>query len=191
MVRLVFLLFLLATPALQAQEDVGVPVVQAGVDHISRNGESFFEVTATGFVRATPQQVWHVLTDYERLPDFVPDLVSSKVVSRTPHEILLEQHSKARFLFVSYSIRMLVRIEEQPFSTVDVTLVSGDLRRYTGHWEMQAHTRNGADGTRISFRGTMEPDFFVPPLISKPIVLANVRKMVEAVVAEIEKRNGN
>jgi ribosome-associated toxin RatA of RatAB toxin-antitoxin module len=189
--RQLFLLFVLWMPALYAQDQSAAPVVQAGVDRISMSGESFFDVQAIGFARATPQQVWRVLTDYERLPEFVPDLVSSKVVSRTPQEILLEQHSKAGFLFVSHSIHMLVRVEERPFSAVDVALVSGDMRRYSGRWTMEAYTQNGVAGTRIGFHGTMEPDFFVPPLISKPIVLANVRRMVAAVVAEIERRSGD
>jgi hypothetical protein len=86
---------------------------------------------------------------------------------------------------------MLVRIEEQPFSAINVTQVSGDMRQYIAHWDIQPVTQNGVEGTRIRFTGTMEPDFFVPPLIGKPAMLTNLRKQVEAVLAEIERRGGN
>lgn len=173
-----------------AHADDAAPV-EVHIERVSRDGESFFDVHAVAFVRAPPQQAWRVLTDYERLPDFIPDLVVSRVVSRTPGEILLEQQSRSGFLFLTQSVHMLVRVEEAPPATIDVTLVSGDMRRYSGHWELLPLTQGGAEGTRVSFFGTMEPDFYVPTLIAQPIVLANVRRMVESVAAEIERRGAN
>lgn len=184
------LLTMLMPTAAHAQENAAPPV-QARVERISRDGESYFDVAAVAFVRATQQQAWRVLTDYERLPGFIPDLVLSRVVSRTPKEILLEQQSKSGFLFLSQSVHLLVRVEEHPISTVDVTLVSGDMRRYSGHWELLPVTQGGVDGTRVTFLGTMEPDFYVPSLIARPIILANVKRMVESVVMEIERREAD
>jgi hypothetical protein len=46
-------------------------------------------------------------------------------------------------------------------------------------------------GTLISYAGTMEPDFFVPPLVGESAVQANVRKMVAAVVKEIDRRSAH
>jgi ribosome-associated toxin RatA of RatAB toxin-antitoxin module len=191
MFRLVLFLFLLWGPAMHAQENPLHQTVHADAARISRDGQSFYEVSAAGFVRVTPQQAWRVLTDYERLPDFVPDLVASKVLSRNANETILEQSSEAGFLFVSQRIRMTMRIREQPFSTIDVFLVSGDMKHYAAHWELAATTHDGVDGTRVTFNGMMEPDFFVPPLFGRSIVQANVRKMVQAVITEIERRGAH
>jgi ribosome-associated toxin RatA of RatAB toxin-antitoxin module len=187
--RRLVLLFLLWSPAMHAQESVHN--VHAHANRISRDGQSFFEVSAAGFVRVTPQHAWRVLTDYERLPEFVPDLKSSIVKSRNAQEIILEQTSEAGFLFLSQHVHMMLRIREQPFSSIDVALVSGDMKHYTAHWELEATTQDGMRGTRIDFTGAMEPDFFVPPLVGKSIVQANVKKMVQAVVTEIERRGAH
>lgn len=187
----VFLIFILWTPLMHAQQLPQSSTVNANADRVSRNGQSFFEISADGFVRAAPQQAWSVLTDYDRLSEFVPDLLSSKVVARGAHEAVVEQRSEAGFLFISHPIHLVVRATEQPFSSIDVALVSGDMQRYSAHWELAPATRDGLQGTLIRYAGTMEPDFFIPPLVGESMVQASVKKMVEAVVREIDRRSAH
>lgn len=165
------------------------PATPSTADRMNQNSAALFEVNASAFVAATPQQAWQVLTDYERLTEFVPDLVRSKVLSRGQHDATLEQESKASFLFLSRTIQMVVHIREQPYSALEVTLVSGDMRQYRAHWSLAAATQQGRNGTLITYSGSMEPAFFVPPLVGRPLVQANVQKMVSAVVTEIERRS--
>jgi ribosome-associated toxin RatA of RatAB toxin-antitoxin module len=186
---LAFLLSLVWIAIMPAPAGAQTDVVNASANRVSRDGMSYFDIHASGFVRATPEQAWRVLTDYERLAEFVPDLVSSKLLSRTKREAVVEQRSRSGFLFISQDVRLVVRIEERAYATLDVTLVEGDMKHYEAHWKLQPLAQNGSEGTLITFSGTLEPAFFVPPLIGRPIVQANVKKMVEAVVAEIERRS--
>lgn len=163
--------------------------VEVTVRKLTKNEHAMFEVNATGFVRAAQDQAWNVLTDYNRLQEFVPDLQSSTLLSREGQEAIVEQHSEAGFLFVTQAIHMVVRVTEQPYSAIDVALVAGDMRSYSARWELVPVMHNGTEGTRIQFSGMMEPDFFVPPLIGRSIVQVNVRRMVEAVLGEIDKRS--
>ena len=145
-----------------------------------------FEIQVSGFVRATPQQTWAVLTDYARLPEFVPDLLSSKLLSHSDTETIVEQQGRAGFLFMRQAIHVVVRVTEQPFSTLDVALLSGNMKHYTSHWALTPLTPGG--GTRIDYRGTLEPDFYVPLLLGRALVQFNVQNMLAAVIAEIERR---
>lgn len=172
-----------------AQEARLPPAIETSVERMSENGASFFEVKAKSFVRATPQQVWKVLTDYERLPKFVPGLVRSKILSRSQQEVTLEQESTARFLFLSQTIRLVMHLREHPFSTIEVALVSGDMKRYEARWTLARLVQDGRDGTLISYYGAIEPAFFLPPVFGKQLMQANVRKTVLAVMTEIEKRS--
>ncbi len=192
MTRFFFLLaFLLWASVMHAQPLSPSPVVEANADRVHRDGQSFFSIQASGFVLAAPQQAWRVLTDYDRLAEFVPDLLSSRLITRSAHQAVVEQRSEAGFLFISHAIHLVVRITEQPFSSIDVALVSGNMQRYTAHWQLAPATRDGVQGTLISYAGTMEPDFFVPPLVGESAVQANVRKMVAAVVQEIDRRSAH
>lgn len=162
-------------------------LVEANANRINQDGESYFEVDAGTFVRATPEQAWRVLTDYERLVDFVPDLVASTVVSRGAREAIVEQRSETSYLFISHTIHMRLRIEERPFTSIDAALIEGDMKHYTAHWELTPAAQDGMTGSRIRFSGAMEPVFYLPPLLGRSIVQVNVKKMVEAVVTEIER----
>ncbi|HYD60350.1 MAG TPA: SRPBCC family protein [Noviherbaspirillum sp.] len=172
-----------------AQESFSPDSVQANANRVVRNGEPLFEVTAIGFVRATPKQAWSVLTDYERLADFVPDLISARLLSRSGNVARIENRSRAGFLLLSQVIRVVLQIEEDPYSTIDVALIEGDMKRYDTHWDLEPVSVHGRRGTRITFSGVLEPDFPVPPLFGRSILQSSLQKTLEAVVAEIERRN--
>lgn len=176
---------------MQMQESFRQDPVQANANRVIRNGQPLFEMTAIGFVRATPEQAWRILTNYDRLPEFVPDLLSIRLLSRSGNVARIEQKSSAGVLFVSHTIRMVLQVEEAPFATIDVALVEGDMKRYDTHWDLEPEGIDGAAGTRITFSGVMEPDFFVPPLVGRAMVQTSLKNTLAAVVAEIERRNAH
>ena len=164
--------------------------IEASVKRNHTKGRILFEIQVSGLVRATPQQVWAVLTDYGRLSEFVPDLLSSKLLSRSGDEAIIEQQGSIGFLVMRQTVHLVVRVTEHPFSALDVALVAGDMRHYASRWELAPLASDAGAGaaTRISYQGSMEPDFFVPLLLGRALVQIDVRKMLAAVVAEIERR---
>ena len=182
------LLFLTLTGAVLAWHGMAVrhDQLQVSVKHHQPKGRLLFEIQLQGVVHATPQQTWAVLTDYARLPEFVPDLLSSKLLSHSATETIIEQQGRAGFLFVRQAIQVVVRVVEQPFSSIDVTLLSGNMKHYSSHWTLTPQAPDG--GTRIDYRGTLEPDFYVPLLLGRALVQRNVQTMLAAVLAEVERR---
>ena len=174
---------------MHAQTPLPPDIVHASAERVHRAGHAYFEVSASGFARATPEQAWRVLTDYDELADFVPDLTSSRVISRDGREAVVEQRSEVGILFVTHAIHIVERITEQPFSAIDVAMVSGNMKRYRAHWDLAPSSQNGVSGTRIIYSGMMEPDFFIPPVIGESIVQANMKKMVEAVIERIDRQH--
>lgn len=191
MQSVVFLLLLLFIPAMHAQESPTHAPIRANAIRVVRNGEPLFDVTAIGIVRATPEQAWQVLTDYDRLPEYIPDLLNVQVLSRLGNTVRIEQQSSTGFLFVWHTVRMELRIEEKPYSAIHVVMVDGDMRHYDTHWDIEALSPGNAQGTRITFSGVMEPKFPVPPIFGSAIVEANLKRTVKAVVAEIERRTAH
>lgn len=161
--------------------------IKASVKRNQEKGRILFEIQVNGFVHATPQQTWAVLTDYGRLPEFVPDLLSSKLISRSGTQAILEQEGRAGFLFMRQAIHLVVRVTEHPFSTLDVALVSGNMKHYASRWDLAPADPGG---TRIAYRGSLEPDFFVPLLLGRAMVQHDVQKMLAAVETEVERRAG-
>lgn len=165
--------------------------VRAHAQRGNRDGNGFFAVEASGFARASLPQAWAVMSDYDRLAEFVPDLVSSRVVSRTGAVVIVEQVSRIGIMLMSYVVHLRIRIEEQPMSSLDVSLVSGDMRHYALRWTLEPARQGEVDGTLLRFSGELEPRFFIPPMVGQPVVQANVRQLMEAVVSAIERRNAH
>jgi len=144
------------------------------------------EVHAEGYARATPPQAWRVLTDYERLTDFVPHLQSSVLVSRNGTDAVLEQVGNGGFLLIQQQIHLLLRIREEPHSAIAIHLISGNMQSYDAHWQLSEE----GGGTRIGYRARLQPDFFVPPVIGPALIQKNIERMMQAVLKEIERRAG-
>jgi ribosome-associated toxin RatA of RatAB toxin-antitoxin module len=174
---LLCLMFACATPASAARPEVFARRVEAG-------GEQVFEVVANGTVKTAPAAVWKVLTDYERMPEFVPDLKKTKIVSRSGNRIILEQAGVARFMFFSRPINLVVQAYEEPMSSIDITLVTGDMKVYVCRW---AITPTADGGTRVDYAGRMVPKFYVPSMLGSNLLRTDIERMMQAVLDRLEQ----
>ncbi len=180
--RLLLIVGLLSSQAVHAADTPEVAVVR-----LRFAGATLFEVRASVFARASVEHAWQLLTDYERQPDYVPNLTSARIVARDGNEVVLDQDGRGGFLFFKRGVHLQVHVTENPKSTIDVTLLSGDMKHYTAHWQLTAVGVGAEAGTRIDYGGSLEPDFFMPPLIGNAMLRSDVRKMLTAVIGEIEK----
>ena len=160
------------------------PKPEVAVRRVDVEGEQVFEVTASGSVRATQAAVWKVLTNYENMPDFVPDLEKTKVLSRTGNRAIIEQSGVARFLFLSRSIHLIVQAAEEPMSSIDISLVTGDMKVYSCRWEMSALPDGG---TRIVYSGKLVPKFYVPGMLGANIIRRDIERMMTAVLLRLDQ----
>jgi len=162
-----------------------MPKLQVSVKRITQDALHMYEVDASGTVQAPLPTVWRILTGYERMEEFVPDLVSCRVLSRNGNEVIIEQFGTARFLFMSRSIHLIVRATEQPMSSIDIDLISGDMKHYESRWELVPVPETG--GTRVIYTGRMMPNFYVPGILGTNIIRGDIERMMGAVLARLDK----
>lgn len=160
------------------------PKLDVAVTRITQDNLHLYEVDATGTVQAPITTVWKTLTNYERMSEFVPDMASCRVLSRNGGEVIIEQFGTARFLFVSRSIHLVVRATEQPMASIDIALISGDMKHYESRWEMVPLPEGG---TRVVYSGKLMPNFYVPGLLGTNIIRGDIERMMGAVLARIDR----
>jgi ribosome-associated toxin RatA of RatAB toxin-antitoxin module len=148
---------------------------------VSTGGDRF-DVSAESLVAASPALAWQVLTGYEAYPDFVPGLSISRVVNLAP--LRIEQRGRFGVLFFSRNIDVTLEIDERPRSRIFFRSVAGDLRLLETEVDVEAMD----NGAVIRYRSRIVPDFWVPPLISAALVRTSVRRKLQAVAMEIERR---
>jgi ribosome-associated toxin RatA of RatAB toxin-antitoxin module len=166
------MLFLCA-PATAAAADVTVEA--------TRDGEAV-EVEAAAEIAADAARAWQVLTDYNRLPQFVPDLHESRVVSREGAKVVVEQKGVARFLFFTYPIEVRLEVTEYPHRRIESRAVAGNFRELRSTYTLEP--REG--GVRLRYQGRLVPDFQLP-LFGTWVLRNNVEATFRAMVEEIER----
>ena len=150
--------------------------------HATRHGERF-EVGATAEIDADAADAWKVLTDYDRLAEFIPGMKESRVVSRDGFKVVVDQRGEAGLLFFTFPMSVRLAIEEFPNDRIVSNAIAGNFKELHGVYDLEAR---GAR-LRLRYEGTITPDFGVPPLIGTLVVRAMVAKRFGAMVREIEK----
>nr|WP_307733540.1 SRPBCC family protein [Duganella violaceicalia] len=184
-----FLLFLMlgvAAPVLAQAPRLELPKLEVSVNRVELDALHMYEVDATGTVAAPLPKVWRILTGYERMAEFVPDMESCRVLSRNGNEVIVEQFGVARFLFMSKSIHLIVRATEQPMSSIDISLISGDMKHYESHWELIPVPETG--GTKVVYSGKLIPNFYVPGILGAKMIRGDIERMMSAVLARLDRR---
>jgi len=141
-----------------------------------------FEIEAQSHIVADREIAWAVLTDYDGYADFVPGMTSSQRVGEYP--LRIEQHGEFGILFLIKHIFSTLDVREEPPSTIRFHAIEGNLRRL----ETQVDIAQDGDTIVLIYRSTIEPDFWVPPLIGSSILRAGIRRKLISVSAEIERR---
>ncbi|HEU4376335.1 MAG TPA: SRPBCC family protein [Telluria sp.] len=174
------LLLACALPAMARLPDVDV-----SVERVDTDAGKVYEVSARGEVAAAPADVWRILTDYDHMAEFVPDLHSARVISRSGDNAVVEQLGVAHFLFFRRQIRLVVQVREQPISQIDISLVDGDMKVYNCTWRLVPLPDTG--GTRVIYSGALAPKFYVPGMLGSNLIRADIAKMMGAVMARLDR----
>ena len=82
-----------------------------------------------------PQWMWAVLTDYDRLDRFIPNLASSRQIWRRANRVAVEQVGTQQFCGLRFSARVTLELEEdRPSGRLSFRMLDGDFRCFQGTW---------------------------------------------------------
>ena len=154
-------------------------------DQISvRETDGTFEVAATFAVSRSASVVAAVLTDYVRIPHYMPEVRSSQLIERRDDRAVIEQEAVARFLMFSKRVHLILEVEEAPLTIAFKDRCGQSFERYEGAWSMM---EKGAE-TRVSYRLTAKPVFDVPGWLLSRLLKRDASEMIERLRAEIAAR---
>ena len=69
--------------AAPATAQTSAPSFDLNVERVAgSDGDQVYRIASSGTVAATPAVVWRILTDYNHLADYLPNLNSTRIVSR-------------------------------------------------------------------------------------------------------------
>lgn len=176
---------------------------------VERDGDRF-TVVAEAVIDADPRTAWEVLTDYERLPQFIPGIRRTRVLSRRTladgEQLLVEYAGRFNLLLLMLPTQVWLDVRHAPMKEVlarsvappprapDEAQTVSTLRAFTGRYTLNPLDREpaGPQRVRLGYSARFELAEPLPPVIGPIFGAAAVRhalrEQFEAMVAEIERR---
>jgi ribosome-associated toxin RatA of RatAB toxin-antitoxin module len=149
---------------------------------ISANG---FLIQARAEVESDLATAWATLSDYDRLPEFVPDLSESRTLSRSGKRAVVSQVGRVSFGPFSRTFRLVLSVREEPLAAIDATAIDGDVRSFEGRYELRAA---GHGRTEIGYRARMQPADAIARRFGALPLRAQMRRQFGALLHEVERR---
>ena len=87
---------------------------------------------------ASFDSLWRVLTDYNRLNLFIPNLLTSTILYENDNNVHLKQIGSQDFLGMKFSAEVILDLyEEKEIGQINFKLIKGDFRRFEGSWKIK------------------------------------------------------
>ncbi|TVU44015.1 hypothetical protein EJB05_03439 [Eragrostis curvula] len=168
-------------------EGRAAPGVQCDVDVVSWRER---RVLASVAVAADVDTLWQVITDYERLADFIPNLVHSGRIP-CPHEgrIWLEQRGLQQALYWHIEARVVLDLQEVPDSIngreLHFSMVDGDFKKFEGKWCVRPGPRSAS--AVLAYEVNVIPKFNFPAIFLERIIRSDLPVNLGALARRAEK----
>lgn len=143
-----------------------------------------YSVTAAFAVSESPDVVMSVLTDYERIPAYMPDMEISKVIERTAVGMVVEQQAVSKFAMFSKRVHLLLEVREGPGTLHFNDRCGKSFTAYAGSWLVSRRDNL----TLVDYRLRATPTFEVPAFALKRLLKRDSALLIERIKVEIHER---
>ena len=132
------------------------------------------------------QLVWDVLTDYENLSRFIPNLSTSEVIQRQGQTVRLQQVGCQQLLGLRFSAQVQLELTDyRQDGLLQFRMVKGDFRRFEGSWQI----RKRPDGSSLLYELTVQGCLGMPIGLIEERLRDDLSSNLNAVVQEAHRRN--
>jgi carbon monoxide dehydrogenase subunit G len=132
-----------------------------------------------------PQAVaWDVLTDFDHMSQWVPNVEESKVLKREGNSVTIEQHGVAKYGAISFPYVTERKIDLKPPGAITSIQTKGSLRRVASTLLLQTEGK----GTRLIYHLEIEPSLLASALLSKEFLQHELAEQFTAIIGEMVRR---
>lgn len=170
-------LLLFPVAAAAGERDGGAPVTVTRAD-------GAYVVEAQFSVSRPAAEVITVLTDYDGIPRFLPDIRRSVVRRRDGSRTTVEQEAVSSVMLFSRRVHLLLEIDETSDALVFRDTSGRSFERYEGAWRVSP----SGDATLVRYELQAKPAFSVPEFVLMRLFRRDSRETIARIAAEIARR---
>ena len=132
-----------------------------------------------------PQWLWAVLTDYDQLSRFIPNLQTSRLLWRRGNVVGLEQEGAQTFMGLRFKARVQLELTEHlEQHRLSFVMSKGDFRRFEGAWQIGTD----AAGTTLLYDLTVQGCVGMPIGLIEQRLREDLAANLRAVQREAQRR---
>jgi len=141
--------------------------------------------TGRVLVTAPVNTVWQVLTDYNQFKNFLPGVVSSRILETKGNQTTFEQVNLVKVLLFTRKSRLVVTASNQYPKQIDFRLKEGDIKSLNGVWKLEPISPSQV---LITQEVTFDPGNSVPRNLVFNIYKTTLADSLKAIKKETERR---
>lgn len=169
-----------AVPMAGAPAFAGNGVEAHGPVSVSES-DGVYRVAATFTVAQPPAVAFAVLTDFEWIPQYVPDMKVSTVLERNERGTVVEQEAVARLMMFSKRVHLILHVSEDGNTIRFRDKCGRSFAIYEGEWIVQP----AGHGSTITYRLAVKPSFDVPAFVLKRLMKRDATDLIASITTEI------
>lgn len=155
-------------------------------------------------IDASLDSIWNILTDYERLADFIPGLALSKLIQKGPNFARLLQIGEQNLAFgLKFDAKGVIDCFEKELETlpsgmkrdIDFKMIEGDFQLFEGKWSILQTFSDGSCedspvreiNTTLSYIVDVKPKMWLPVRLIEGRLCNEIKKNLKSVRGEAQK----
>jgi ribosome-associated toxin RatA of RatAB toxin-antitoxin module len=171
--------FVFTAPRVEARAEADA------ADVTVREQDGIYHVAATFSVAQSAPVVFAVLTGYEEIPRYMPDVRSSRVIERSDGRAVVEQEAVARVMMFSKRVHLLLDVREEPRVIRFRDRCGRSFDHYEGAWTLTAAA--GAGRVDVRYELAAKPSFDVPEFLIKRLLKRDAQEMIRRLRGEMAR----
>jgi ribosome-associated toxin RatA of RatAB toxin-antitoxin module len=137
-------------------------------------------------VAADPQIVWQVLTDYNHFSNFISNM-HCHIRQQDGNDLMVQQTVGGGFLFIREEIKGLLKVHEEPFSTLSLQEISQkSFKLYQGSWKIKPDPSGNA--AVVTYELEAEKNSRTPQFVTPDLFRQSTEDLMVEMKREIERR---
>jgi hypothetical protein len=137
------------------------------------------------FAPVSTSVAWDVLTDFENMEKWVPNVRESKVTARDADAVTVEQQGVAKFGIASFPYVSVRQMQLKRQETIRSTQIKGSMRRLESLMTLAVD----GNGTRLTYHLEMVPAGLAAAVLNKDFLEHELREQFSAIVGEMVRRS--
>ncbi|MFO1303892.1 MAG: SRPBCC family protein [Burkholderiales bacterium] len=148
-------------------------------------GDDGYVATLVMQAPVSPKIAWDVLTDFDNMQKWVPNVKESKVTSSEGNTLTIEQKGLAKFGPFSFPYVSVRKMQLDPGKSILATQVQGSMKKLVSLMRVSAD----GNGTRLDYKLEIVPSGLAAGVMSKDFLKGELTDQFNAIVGEMVRRS--